>query len=163
MLESRLRAPTLAQGLALRIWVILASADGEGVRPMARRLGVAAGAVAVLAACPAGAKVFPACTDLGARTGRPRRITANQGTSGRSSATLRKPKTATHWSARRLTKEVRLFAGHGPSASGRRPRLVAALGRELQVQPRPRVRPGSWPISSRLLRPAGAGPGAVRG
>jgi transposase len=38
MLESWLRAPTLAQGLALLARVILASADGEGVRPMARRL-----------------------------------------------------------------------------------------------------------------------------
>src|SRR5271155_5015773 len=47
MLESWLRAPTLAQGLALRARVILASADGEGVRPMARRLGVSANTVAV--------------------------------------------------------------------------------------------------------------------
>ena len=33
MLESWLRAPTLAQGLALRARV-LASVDGEGVRPV---------------------------------------------------------------------------------------------------------------------------------
>src|SRR6267378_598904 len=47
MLESWLRTPTLAQGLALRARVILASADGEGVRPMARRLEVSPNTVAV--------------------------------------------------------------------------------------------------------------------
>src|SRR5207245_6775153 len=47
MLESWLRAPTVAQDLALRAKVILASAAGEGVRPMARRLGVSPNTVAV--------------------------------------------------------------------------------------------------------------------
>src|SRR5207245_4817388 len=46
MLESWLRAPTVAQDLALRAKVILASAAGEGVRPMARRLGVSPNTVA---------------------------------------------------------------------------------------------------------------------
>jgi len=40
-------APTVAQGLALRAKVILASAEGEGVRPLARRLGVSPNTVAV--------------------------------------------------------------------------------------------------------------------
>ena len=40
MAESRLRAPTLANGLALRAKVILAKASNEGVRPLAHRLGV---------------------------------------------------------------------------------------------------------------------------
>jgi transposase len=47
MLESWLRAPTLAQSLALRARVILASAGGEGVRPMARRLRVSPNTIAV--------------------------------------------------------------------------------------------------------------------
>jgi transposase-like protein len=46
-LESWLRAPSVAQGLALRAKVILASAQGEGVRPMARRLGISPNTVAV--------------------------------------------------------------------------------------------------------------------
>jgi Helix-turn-helix domain len=47
MLESWLRAPSTAQGLALRAKVILASAEGEGVRPLARRLGISPNTVAV--------------------------------------------------------------------------------------------------------------------
>jgi transposase len=47
MLESWLRAPCMAQGLALRAKVILASANGEGVRPMARRRGISPNTVAV--------------------------------------------------------------------------------------------------------------------
>ena len=47
MLESWFRAPTVVQGLALRAKVILASAEGEGVRPLARRLGVSPNTVAV--------------------------------------------------------------------------------------------------------------------
>src|ERR1700693_6095050 len=74
MLESWLRAPTVAQGLALRAKVILASAEGEGVRPLARRLGVSPNTVAVWrrryrSEGLAGLRTKP-------RTGRPRRITA---------------------------------------------------------------------------------------
>ena len=47
MLESWLRAPNTTQGVALRARVILASARGEGVRPLARRLGVSPNTVAV--------------------------------------------------------------------------------------------------------------------
>jgi hypothetical protein len=47
MLESWLRSPAVAQGLALRAKVILASDRGEGVRPMARRLGISPNTVAV--------------------------------------------------------------------------------------------------------------------
>jgi len=47
MLESWLRAPTVAQDLAPLAKVVLASAAGEGVRPMARRLGVSPNTVAV--------------------------------------------------------------------------------------------------------------------
>ena len=107
MLKSWLRAPTVAQDLALRAKVILASAQGEGVRPLARRLGVSPNTVAVWrrryrSEGLAGLRTKP-------RAGRPRRITA---VNERAviSATLRKPKAATHWSARRLAKEVGLSA-----------------------------------------------------
>jgi hypothetical protein len=69
MLESWLRAPSTTQGIAPRARVILASAQGEGVRP--------------------------------------RRVTAAK-EQAVISVTLRKPKVATHWSARRLAKEVGL-------------------------------------------------------
>jgi len=105
MLESWLRAPTLAQGLALRARVILASADGEGVRPMARRLGVSPNTVAVWRRRYRSEGLSGLRTK--ARAGRPRRITAAK-EQAVISATLRKPKTATHWSARRLAKEVKL-------------------------------------------------------
>jgi transposase len=105
MLESWLRAPTLAQGLALRARVILASADGEGVRPMARRLGVSANTVAGWRRRYRSEGLSGLRTK--ARAGRPRRITAAK-EQAVISATLRKPKAATHWSARRLAKEVRL-------------------------------------------------------
>src|SRR6516165_3900679 len=105
MLEAWLRAPTLAQGLALRARVILASADGEGVRPMARRLGVSANTVAVWRRRYRSEGLSGLRTK--ARAGRPRRITSAK-EQAVISATLRKPKAATHWSARRLAKEVRL-------------------------------------------------------
>src|SRR5262252_629313 len=88
MLKSWLRAPSTTQGVALRARVILASARGEGVRPLARRLGVSPNTVAVWrrryrSHGLAGLRTLP-------RAGRPRRITA-------------------HWSARYLPKEVGLW------------------------------------------------------
>ena len=105
MLESWLRAPNTTQGVALRAKVILASAKGEGVRPLARRLGVSPNTVAVWrrryrSQGLAGLRTLP-------RAGRPRRITGAK-EQAVISATLRKPKVATHWSARRLAKEVGL-------------------------------------------------------
>jgi transposase len=104
-LEAWLRAPTLAQGLALRARVILASADDEGVRPMARRLGVSANTVAVWRRRYRSEGLAGLRTK--ARAGRPRRITSAK-EQAVISATLRKPKAATHWSARRLAKVVGL-------------------------------------------------------
>jgi transposase len=105
MLESWLRAPNTTQRVALRAKVMLASAKGEGVRPLARRLGVSPNTVAVWRRRYrrqglAGLRTLP-------RVGRPRRITAAK-EQAVISATLRKPKVATHWSARRLAKEVGL-------------------------------------------------------
>ena len=104
-LESWLRAPSMAQELALRAKVILASADGEGVRLMARRLEISPNTVAVWrrryrSHGLEGLRTRP-------RAGRPRQITAAK-EQAVISATLRKPKAATHWSARRLAKEVGL-------------------------------------------------------
>jgi transposase len=104
-LESWLRAPSVAQGLALRAKVILASAQGEGVRPMARRLGISPNTVAVWrrryrTEGLEGLRTRP-------RAGRPRQIASSK-EQAVISATLRKPEVATHWSARRLAKEVGL-------------------------------------------------------
>src|SRR6266516_3513386 len=105
MLQAWLRAPTLAQGLALRAKVILASAAGESVRPMARRLGVSPNTVAVWRRRYR--REGLAGLQTKARAGRPRRITVAK-EQAVISTTLRKPKAATHWSARRLAKEVGL-------------------------------------------------------
>jgi transposase len=107
MLESWLRAPTVAQDLALRAKVILASAAGEGVRPLARRLGVSPNTVAVWRRRYRSAGLDSLRTKP--RAGRPRRISSAKERAV-ISATLRKPKTATHWSARRLAAEVGLSA-----------------------------------------------------
>lgn len=105
MLESWLRAPSVAQGLALRAKVILASARGEGVRPLARRLGVSPNTVAVWRRRYRGLGLAGLRTKP--RAGRPRRITSAK-EQAVISATLRQPKGATHWSARRLAKAVGL-------------------------------------------------------
>jgi transposase len=87
----------------MRAKVLLASAAGEGVRAMGRRLGVAPVTICLWRARYkkdglAGVRTRP-------RPGRPKRITA---TKERSviAKTLTQPKAATHWSARRLAKEV---------------------------------------------------------
>jgi transposase len=105
MLQAWLRAPTLAQGLALRAKVILASVAGEGVRPMARRLRVSPNTVVGWRRRYRNEGLAGLQTK--ARAGRPRRITVAK-EQAVISATLRKPKAATHWSARRLAKEVGL-------------------------------------------------------
>src|ERR1700731_3259578 len=107
MLEWWLRAPTVAQDLALRAKVILASAAGEGVRPMARRLGVSPNTVAVWRRRYRGAGLDGLRTK--ARAGRPRSISPAKERAV-ISATLRKPKAAAHWSARRLAKGLGLSA-----------------------------------------------------
>ena len=104
MLESWLRAPSLGQGLALRVKLILARAAGEGVRPLAHAAGRRGQYDRGLAARRyraqglAGLRTQP-------RAGRPRRISSVK-EQAVISATLRKPKPGTHGSARRLAKEV---------------------------------------------------------
>src|SRR5215472_8667797 len=105
VLESWLRSPTVPQSLALRAKIVLASADGEGVRPMAKRLGVDAKTVTRWRRRYRTAGLAGLRTQ--ARSGRPRRVSDAKERSV-VAATMRPPKAATHWSARRLAKEVRL-------------------------------------------------------
>jgi transposase len=105
VLESWLRAPTTPQSLALRAKILLASAGGESLRAIAERLEVA----------PATVKLWRRRYReeglVGIRTrersGRPKTITAAKERSV-VAATMRAPKVATHWSARRLAKQVGL-------------------------------------------------------
>lgn len=84
---------------------MLGSAAGESVRGLAARLGVTETTVCLWrpryrSAGLEGLRTKP-------RMGRPRRITSAK-EQAVISATLRKPKAATHWSARRLAKQVGL-------------------------------------------------------
>ena len=102
-LEVWTRSPTLPQAWALRARIVLASADGEGVRALARRLAISTTTVwrwrtRYADAGLAGLQTRP-------RSGRPPRITAAK-ERAIVAATMRKPKVATHWSARRLAAEV---------------------------------------------------------
>lgn len=104
-LEQWLRAQSIPQALATRARIVLGSAAGESVRALARRLGLTQTTVCLWRrryreAGLAGLRTLP-------RAGRPRRITAAK-EQAVISATLRKPHAATHWSARRLAREVGL-------------------------------------------------------
>lgn len=104
-LEQWLRTQSIPQALATRARMVLGSGAGESVRELAGRLRVTQSTVCLWRrryreAGLAGLRTLP-------RAGRPRRITATK-EQAVISATLRKPKAATHWSARRLAKEVGL-------------------------------------------------------
>jgi transposase len=104
-LEAWLRSQTIERVMAMRAQIVLGSAEGESIRDLAERLGTSQ-----LTVCRrrkryrqfgiAGLRTKP-------RTGRRRRITHTQEHSV-VAATMRPPKAATHWSARRLAKEVGL-------------------------------------------------------
>lgn len=105
VLEGWLRSPTIPQSLALRAKIVLASGDGEAVRPMAKRLGIDAKTVTTWrrryrSEGLAGLRTRP-------RSGRPRRLTDAKERSV-VAATMRPPQATTHWSASRLAKEVHL-------------------------------------------------------
>jgi transposase len=104
-LERWVRSPTVPQALAVRAKIILASATGEAVRPMAARLGIDPKTITVWRRRYREAGV--AGLRSRARSGRPRAITAAKERSV-VTATLRPPTTGTHWSARRLAKQVGL-------------------------------------------------------
>jgi len=104
-LEAWLRTHRTPRALAMRASIILGSAAGESIRALAQRLGVTERTVCLWRR---------RCANQGLdglrnqkRSGRPRRITSAK-ESAVVSATLRKPTAATHWSTRRLAKEVRL-------------------------------------------------------
>lgn len=103
--ESWLRSPTVPQALAVRAKILIASAHGEGARPLAKRLEISPNTVSVWrrryrVAGLAGVRTRP-------RTGRKKAITAAQERAV-VAATMRAPKAATHWSSRTLAKEVGL-------------------------------------------------------
>src|SRR3981189_3816977 len=104
-LEQWLGGQRIPQALATRARVVLGSAAGESVRGLAARLGVTQTTVCLWrrryrSAGLDGLRTKP-------RMGRPRRITSAKEQTG-ISAKLRTPKAATHWSARRLAKQVGL-------------------------------------------------------
>jgi transposase len=104
-LEGWLRAPTLPQEWSLRAKILLASAEGEGPRAMARRLEISPNTVCYWrrryrAEGLAGLKTR-------ARPGRPREITEAKERAV-VAATMRPPKAGTHWSTRSLAREVGL-------------------------------------------------------
>jgi transposase len=104
-LESWLRSQRISRALAMRARIVLGSARGESIRDLSEQLGTSQPTV-----CRwrnryremgiAGLKTQP-------RSGRRRRITHAEERSV-VAATMRPPKAATHWSARRLAKEVGL-------------------------------------------------------
>lgn len=104
-LEAWLRTHSIPQALATRARIVLGSAVGESIRALAARLGVTERTVCLWRrryreAGVAGLRTLP-------RAGRPRQITAAR-EKAVLSATLRKPAAATHWSTRRLAREVGL-------------------------------------------------------
>jgi len=102
-LRQWIRCPTMPQQWALRAHIVLGSAEGEGVRELARRLGVRAGTVSkwrlrYIASGLAGLQTLP-------RSGRPRKISEAR-ERAIVAKTLSAPKAVTHWSCRRLAREV---------------------------------------------------------
>jgi transposase len=104
-LATWLRSQRLPQSLGMRARVVMLSAEGHSLREIAERLGVTQRTVCLWRRRYREAGLAGLRT--AARAGRPRRITAAK-EQAVISATLRKPKAATHWSARRLAKEVGL-------------------------------------------------------
>jgi transposase len=103
ILESWTRSESLPQAWGLRARIILAGADGEGVREMARRLHISPNT-----ACIWRGRYFKQGLpglQTKPRSGRPKTINAKK-ESLIVAATMKKPKAATHWSARRLAKEL---------------------------------------------------------
>ncbi len=102
-LESWLRAPTTPQALALRARILLASADGEGVRTLAARLEVSPNTVSVWRRRYR--ELGLAGLHTRSRPGRPRRI-SDAKERAVVATSIRKPETTTHWSTRRLAKKT---------------------------------------------------------
>jgi len=103
VLRGWLRSPSMSQEFTQRAKIILASAAGEGVRAMARRLEISADTV-----CQWRERYRQEGLDglrTRPRSGRPRTITESKERSI-VSATMKAPKARTHWSTRRLAEQV---------------------------------------------------------
>jgi transposase len=102
-LEAWLRAQTIPRALAMRAQIVLSSAQGESIRELAARLGVSQPTVCMWR------RRFQELGIAGLRnrprSGRRRRISHAQERAV-VAATMRPPQAATHWSARRLAKQV---------------------------------------------------------
>jgi len=105
VLESWLRAPTIPQEIALRAKILIASADGEAVRPLASRLGISPTTVCLWR------RRYETEGLAGLRTrhrsGRKKKVTPAKERAV-VAATMKEPKDTTHWSTRRLSKKVGL-------------------------------------------------------
>jgi transposase len=118
VLESWIRSESLPQAWGQRARIILASADGEGVREMSRRLQISTATVCTWR------KRFRKLGLTGLKTkprsGRPKQIDEKRERAVLA-ATLKAPRAGTHWSTRRLAREVglspasvhRIWAKHG--------------------------------------------------
>jgi transposase len=104
-LEGWLRTQSTPRALAMRASIVLGSAAGESIRALAQRLKVTERTVCLWRRRYANQGLDGLRNQK--RSGRPRRITSAKELAV-VSATLRKPTAATHWSTRRLAKEVRL-------------------------------------------------------
>ena len=104
-LATWLRSPRLPQALGMRARVVLLSAEGGSLRAIAERLGVTQRTVCLWRRRYQGEGL--AGLKSRHRSGRPRRISRRKELAV-VTATMRPPKHATHWSARRLAKEVGL-------------------------------------------------------
>jgi len=104
-LEAWLRSQNMPQALATRARIVLGSADGDSIRELAQQLRITQRTVCLWRNRYRQQGIAGLKTQ--ARSGRRRRITAAQERAV-VAATMRPPKTATHWSARRLAKVVGL-------------------------------------------------------
>jgi transposase len=120
-LEQWLRCPTMPQQWALRARIVLAAGQGEAVRATARRLEVTPATV-----CQWRQRYSEgglAALKTRERCGRPRRISDAKEHSV-VAKTLTTPKATTHWSCRRLAREV-----------GLSPSTVHRIWRKYDLQP----------------------------
>ena len=104
-LASWVRSQRLPQALGMRARVLMLSAEGHALRAIAERLGITQRTVCLWRR----RYQDEGLTGLKSRhrSGRPRRISRRKELAV-VTATMRPPKHATHWSARRLAKEVGL-------------------------------------------------------
>jgi transposase len=108
VLEHWLASPTISQAMAMRAKVVLAGADGEAVRATARRLGTSM--VSVCHWRKRYAQEGLAGLQTRRMSGRPR-VHGEVVEERIVTATMRAPKVGTHWSTRKLAKEMGVSRG----------------------------------------------------